>query len=258
VKDYYKILGLERSAADDDIKRAYRRLASQYHPDKGGDTERFQEIQEAYSVLSDPAQRQQYDNPGIRINMGSGHGFDFDGIFNMFGARFQDRMSPTSVSRLQLWISLRDVAQGGRRPVAISSRGGQSNIEIDIPQGVEDGSSIRYPKLAPGGNDLVVTFRINPEPGWERQDQNVIRDTPISIWDLITGGELIVTTLTGSNISLTIPPNTQPGTMMRIKGHGLKMFRYPTSGDMLVRLIARLPDQISLELRDMIKQEKSR
>ena len=78
MQDYYQILGVDRSATDEDIKRAYRRLASQHHPDKGGDKERFQEIQQAYSVLSDPSQRQLYDNPGIRINRGPGPGFDLN------------------------------------------------------------------------------------------------------------------------------------------------------------------------------------
>ena len=82
--DYYKILGIERGASDEEIKRAYRKLASIHHPDKGGDTQKFQEIQQAYSVLGDAAQRQQYDNPRKPQGMGPmGQGFDFDTIFHI-------------------------------------------------------------------------------------------------------------------------------------------------------------------------------
>jgi DnaJ-class molecular chaperone len=142
VKNYYQILGVSSTASTDEIKRAYRRLASQHHPDKGGDTARFQEIEEAYRVLSDADQRSEYDNPGVRININSGQPFDFDNIFNMFGARFQQRQAASA--RVMLWISLRDVAQGGKRVISVASSQGQSNVEIVIPPGVQDGDSVRY------------------------------------------------------------------------------------------------------------------
>lgn len=256
--DYYSTLGVPRTATDEEIKRAYRRLASQHHPDKGGDTERFQEIQQAYSVLGDAEQRQQYDNPGIRINMSGAPHFNFDTIFDMFGARFQEQQRSKMATRMQLWIGLRDVAQGGRRAVSMATMQGQANIELELPQGIEDGDSVRYQGLAPGGSDLVVTFRVRPESGWHRQDDTVIQDVTVNVWDLILGTELTVTTLRDSQILVTVPANTQPGTALRIRGHGLRRRGTSIQGDMLVRLHGVLPDSISPALLDQIRQEQGR
>ncbi len=256
MKDHYQTLGVERTATGEEIKRVYRRLASQHHPDKGGDKERFQEIQQAYAVLSDPAQRQQYDNPGIRINVGSNPHFNFDSIFDMFGARFQEQHRQRMATRMQLWIGLRDVAQGGRRAVSVATHQGQVNIELEIPQGVEEGDSVRYQGLAPGGSDLIVTFRLRPEPGWTRQDDTVTQDVTVPIWDLILGAEIRVNTLRDAEIIVTVPAMTQPGTAMRIRGHGLRRRGASASGDMLVRLHAVLPDHITPELQDRIRAER--
>lgn len=258
MKDHYQTLGVDRTATDEEIKRAYRRLASQHHPDKGGDKERFQEIQQAYAVLSDPQQRQQYDNPGIRINMGGGPQFNFDSIFDMFGARFHEQQRQRMAVRMQLWIGLRDVAQGGRRAVSVATHQGQANIELDIPQGVEEGDSVRYQGLAPGGSDLIVTFRIRPESGWHRQDDTVIQEVSLSVWDLILGTDITVRTLRDTDIVVTVPANTQPGTALRIRGHGLRRRGTSSLGDMLVRIQATLPDSISDALRERIRQERGR
>lgn len=256
MKDLYQILGVDRSATDDEIKRAYRRLASQHHPDKGGDKERFQEIQQAYAVLSDAAQRQQYDNPGVRINMGGSPHFNFDTIFDMFGARFQEQHRQRMALRMQLWIGLRDVAQGGRRVVSLATPQGQTNVELDIPRGVEDGDSIRYQGIAPGGGDLVVTFRIRPEPGWSRDNDTVVQDVQVNVWDLILGSEIKIMTLQDSEILVTIPPGTQPGTALRIRGHGLLRRGITVPGDMFIKLQAVLPTTISPALKELIRQER--
>lgn len=255
MKNHYQTLGVDRNANPDEIKRAYRKLASQHHPDKGGDKLRFQEIEEAYRTLSDPQQRQQYDNPQVNVNFGPmGGGFDFENIFEMFGARFGQAHGPATVAKMTLWISLRDVAQGGRRVIAIGTRSGQSNVEIDIPSGIEDGQSVRYPKIAPGEVDLIIQFRVKPDPAWQRQDFNLITDINIGIWDLILGGETEVTTILDDKLLLNIPENTQPGSMMRLRGHGIP-FR-GGRGDMIVRIHARLPTTISPELKEHIDQER--
>jgi len=257
VKDYYKILGLDRSANDSDIKQAFRRLASQHHPDKGGDCHRFQEVQEAYSVLGDPEQRRQYDSPpGVRIHRGGAPGFDFDAIFDMFGAKFGDARNRVTAARIQLWISLADVAQGGPRTISVSSPAGQHNIEITIPPGLQDGESVRYPRLAPGGVDLVVMFRVRPEPGWQRQDHDVIQDITLEIWDLILGRDIMTTTLSGREIKVAVPPRTQPGSMLRIRGHGLPHRNSSAQGDLLIRLLARLPPDITPDLLEHIRRER--
>lgn len=237
MKNYYQILGVAPQASADDLKRAYRKLASQHHPDKGGDTARFQEIQEAYSVLSDPGKRQQYDNPQPGFMNGSG--FDFDAIFNMFGAdlRQQRRASP----RIELWIDLVDVQSGGPRMIALQLGGTVSNIEITIPKGIHDQEGVRYNGLGPGGADLIVIYRTRPNATWHRDGNNIITEVSVDIWDLILGYSLKIKDLSGSELLITVPAETQPGAILRARGRGLPDRRLPTqSGDLLVKLHAKI------------------
>lgn len=261
MKDLYQILGVDRRASPEEIKQAYRRLASQHHPDKGGDKERFQEIQQAYAVLGDPDQRQQYDNPRPQfghMNFGA-NGFDLDQIFNMFGTQMRGHQSRTP--RLQLWIGLRDSAEGGQRTVAIQVNNTVENISIDIPVGVADGDAIRYPGLAPGGHDLIITYRIRPEPGWTRDGLDLTREITVSIYDLILGGEVPIDDVRGNSLLLTVPSGTQPGTLLRVRGRGLPASTLPgragqRAGDLLVRLTARMPTKFSAEFLDAVRRER--
>lgn len=261
MNDFYQILGVDRRATADEIKAAYRRLASQHHPDKGGDKERFQEIQQAYAVLGDQQQRQQYDNPQPQfggMNFGA-NGFDLDQIFNMFGAQMRGAQSRTP--RLQLWIGLRDAAEGGARTVAIQVNNTVENISIDIPVGVADGDAIRYPGLAPGRQDLIITYRIRPEQGWTRDGVDVTRELTISIYDLILGAEVPVEDIRGRQLLLKIPAGTQPGALMRMRGQGLPASTLPgragsRAGDMLVRVAARVPTTFSSEFIDAVRRER--
>jgi DnaJ-class molecular chaperone len=242
MKDHYSTLGVARGASEAEIKRAYRRLASQHHPDKGGSTEQFQTIEEAYRVLSDPAARQEYDNPRPQPHFGSA-GFNLDEIFNMFGTRFQTQ-ARQPVANLQLWITLQDLADPGPRVIAVSSPYGQSQIEIQIPAGIRDGESVRYPRVAPGQQDLVITYRVRPDPTWQRDQNHVIADRVIDIWQAMLGAQIRVPTLRGSEIELSVPAMTQPGTMLRVRGHGLPGRNGASAGDMLVRVSVRLPDDV--------------
>lgn len=253
--DYYKILGVERTATADEIKQAYRRLAARHHPDRGGDTAQFQQIEEAHRVLSDPAQRAGYDRPQTQyhefnFSHGGGH-FNFDEIFNMFGARFNQRQSQI---RLQLWITLADVVQGGRRAVAIDTGQGRNTVEIMIPVGINDGESVQYSGIAPNGGDLIVTFRVRPDEIWQRHDNNLLRDAVISIWTLIQGGATEVVTLNNQRLTVQIPAGTQPGTILRIRGHGLPA-KNGAVGDIMVRIQAQIPETISAELKAAIQKE---
>lgn len=256
--NYYDVLGVSKTATADEIKRAYRRLASQHHPDKGGDTEKFQQIEAAYRTLSDAEKRSEYDNPHPFFNQQgrhpSGAPFNFDDIFQMFGARFNQ---PRGHARMSLWISLQDVAQPGKRLVSVGTAAGTQAIEIEIPVGISDGDNVQYSGLAPGGQDLVVTFRIRPDPIWQRQESeptNLITNQPVSVWNLIAGGEIAVTDIRGNQLQLTVPPNTQPGALLRARGRGLPD-RSGRIGDMLVRMTAQLPKQISPELMAAIQKE---
>ena len=253
--DHYKTLGVDRQASADEIKRAFRKMAMQHHPDRGGDEARFKEIQAAYDILGDPARRAEYDNPrpqGFQFHAGP-HGFDFDQIFSMFGADLGRRAQRNQV-RLSLWITLRDVAQGGRRTLNVSTTQGNSMVEIEIPAAIDDGATVQYPGVAPQGADLLVQFRIKPDPVWQRQGTTLLLDHPISVWTLITGGEIEIVTLTDQKLTVRVPTHTRPGTMLRVRGHGLRDSSNRT-GDLMVRVQAKLPDQISPELMAAIQRE---
>lgn len=258
MKDYYQILGVPRNANDDEIKKSFRRLASQHHPDKGGDTQKFQEIQEAYAVLSDPARRHEYDHPQVHVRRGPAGPFDFQDIFN---GMFSARANPGSdwgrrTMRVQLYITLRDVAVGGNRIISLATPSGQGTAEITIPAGIEDGESIRYPQIAPGNQDIVVLFRVQPDPNWERIGTTIHGSIEVMIWDLILGTTVNVVTITDTVISVVVPPNTQPGTTLRVRGHGLPGRQGSARGDLMLEVRARLPESIPQDLVDRIRQER--
>lgn len=256
MKDYYKTLGVERSASADEIKRAYRKLASQHHPDRGGDTAKFQEIEEAYRTLGDVEKRAAYDNPQAHFggfNFQGGAPFDFDSIFDIFGARFNQGGPRRMSARMSLWITLQDVASGGTRTVSIGTQSGTQTVEIEIPAGIDDGDTVQYPGLAPGGGDLIITYRIHPNPRWQRQGSTLITDSVVMVWDLIIGTQLEITDILGNKIMVTVPPGTQPGTMLRVRGRGLRQ-RMSPAGDLLVRIQARIPENIPQDIIDAIKK----
>lgn len=262
MSDHYATLGVAKTASPDEIKRAFRKLASQHHPDKGGDTAMFQRIQAAYDVLGDPAKRQQYDNPNPFGNQGSnpfsGQSFNFNfgsGGFNfgdIFGAFNQAQQQRRGHARMSLWIRLNDVATGGRRQVAI---GNNHTVEIDIPLGINDGDHVQYGGIAPGGQDLVIQFRIQPDPRWARDGLTLITETSVSVWHLIVGGDLTVVDILGNQLVTTIPPRTQPRTMLRLRGKGLRD-RAGNTGDILVRVNAQIPDVVHPEILEAIQKHR--
>jgi DnaJ-class molecular chaperone len=256
----YQTLGVNRDANADEIKRAYRKLASKHHPDRGGDTKVFQEIQTAYDTLSDPQRRAAYDNPGFGPFGGGFRAdapFDFQTIFDIFGTRFQhpgqQQQQRRQQARMSLWITLRDVSQGGKRTISVGTNQGTHAVEIEIPPGIDNGDTVQYPGIGPGGIDLVVTYRIHPDGRFDRQGLNLYTEHTVDIWSLITGGTTMIKDLEGTNLEIHIPPRTQPGTTVRLRGRGLKTTT-TTTGDMLIKLQARIPEHINAELLDMIQK----
>lgn len=257
VADHYQTLGVDRSASPEDIKRAYRRLASQHHPDKGGDTARFQQIEEAYRVLGNPDARQQYDNPQAQFSHGFGsHPFNFQDVFSMFAqGNFPGHHPRRNHIRMTVWISLRDVAQGGSRTLSIATAQATSNVQVDIPLGLNDGDNVQYAGLGPSGTDLVIEYRIRPDPEWQKQDLDLIANRRVSVFDLICGGDIKITDIYGAELSTTIPANTQPGTMLRLRGRGLRN-RSGQQGDALIKVQAILPSRIDPEIVAVIEKHR--
>ena len=258
--DYYAALGVPKTATADDIKRAFRRLASQHHPDKGGDTQKFQAIQEAYATLSDEQKRAEYDNPRPQFSGFHGHpgGVNINDIFGqMFGQQFaQQQQHPRrSHVRMTLWISLLDVATGGKRTVSLGTQAGVSAVEIEIPLGINDGDNVQYESIGPGGSDLVVQFKVTPDRKWQRDGLNLAQEVRIDIWNLILGGDLTIDTLTGKTLSTRVPARTQPGTVLRLKSQGLRD-RTGQIGDIMVRVQAQIPENIPPEIIDAIQKHQ--
>ena len=258
--DYYAALGVPKTATADEIKLAFRRLAGTHHPDRGGDTKKFQTIQEAYATLGDEQKRAEYDNPRPQFGGFSGFhgtpgGVNINDIFGqMFGHGFAQQARRSHV-RMTLWISLLDVDTGGKRTVSLGTQNGVNAVEIEIPLGINDGDNVQYEGIGPGGADLVVQFRVSPDRTWQRDGLNLTQEVRIDIWNLILGGELAVNTLTGKTLNTKVPRLTQPGTTLRLKGQGLRD-RSGNTGDIFVKIQTFLPDNIAPEIIDAIQKHQ--
>lgn len=260
--DHYSTLGVNRDASQDEIKRAFRKLASQHHPDKGGDTQRFQEIQGAYDVLGDPEKRRAYDNPspfgsgpgGFGFNFGGGPGPQFNQDFfnTMFGQGWAQPQRRSHV-RMSVWVTLEEVARSTHKMLAINTPQGTNTVEVVIPQGIQDGDAVQYSGVAPGGHDLVVQFRINPHPRFQRHGADLHMTQMISIWDLITGSSIEIEGLTGNRFVMRIPTGTQPGVQMRVREQGMPN-GHGAVGDLYVKLQAQIPRNIAPEILAAIQQ----
>jgi DnaJ-class molecular chaperone len=158
---------------------------------------------------------------------------------------------------MSLWISLLDVATGGKRTVSLGTQQGTSTVEIDVPQGIMDGDNVQYEGIGPGGADLVIQFRVHPNSQWQRQDLNLITERTIGLWDLILGADLEMQTITGRTLTAKIPPKTQPGTSLRLKGQGLTN-RNGQVGDIFVRIQVQIPDAIAPEIITAIQNSQNK
>jgi DnaJ-class molecular chaperone len=248
--DYYATLGVAKTATAEEIKRAYRRLASQHHPDRGGNTEKFQQIQAAYDTLGDAAKRAAYDNPQPQFG-----GFGFQqgqNIHDIFSQMFGQQPRRGHI-RMTIGVDLVDVINGSTRTVQLGTTQGSNTVEIAIPRGIDNGDTVQYGGIGPGGSDLMVQFRVNPVPNWRREGINLHTEVQVSIWQLILGSEITMTALTGNELTITVPPMTQPNTVMRLRAHGVH-HRSGQQGDIMVRIVAQIPQNIPAEVMAAIQQ----
>lgn len=264
--DYYKTLGVNKNASPDEIKKAYRKLAGQHHPDKGGDTATFQKIQEAYETLSDPEKKQQFDNPNPFGGMHFGqqpfggspfnfqfnqHAFDINDIFGgMFNHPGQNRQAQKPQYRTAIAVTLEQVYNGDEQTLQFNDMGNNSTVKIQIPKGVENGTTLKYDNLLKDAI-LFIDFRILPHQKFQRNGFDLISEQNISILDLIVGTTFKFVTISGKSLDVLVKPQTGPNSTLRIVGEGLP--KQQGYGDQMIVLKPQMPDIIDTRIIDAIK-----
>ncbi len=284
MKDYYKVLGVPKDATEEDIKKAFRKLAHAYHPDKsGGDEAKFKEANEAYAVLSDKKKRAQYDAMqsggfgGAGFGGGnagfdpSSFGFDFSGFGNagfdsgdlndilssIFGGRRVRRGRDIAVD---IELSFNDSVFGTSRKVVINSKFvKQKEVEIQVPAGIDDGQMIRMSGMGEtieGGvpGDLYVKVHVRRHPYLRKEGYNLVMDLSIKLTEALLGTEKEIGTLDGE-LTLKVPAGTDNGTILRIKGKGVPVGNNKR-GDIYVRMKVQMPEKLSKEAKKLIEELK--
>jgi curved DNA-binding protein len=245
--DPYNILGVDRNSTQEEIKSAYRKLASKHHPDHGGSTSEFQKIQEAYSILGDPDRRRNFDSPPQQ-HSGFPPGFNpFNDFINQVFNQQRQR-----IYTLTVFITLEQVATGAVENVQVNTGSGARLLRLGIPRGVDDGGQIRYQGILDGG-DLLVQYRIHKHQIFNRVGNDLYATSRVNVLELIAGTKIIIKDIFGSEIELIVPPMTKPGTKFRIPGRGLV-----EGADQYVLIDGVLPDTISAEAMMAIKTEIER
>ena len=251
----YSTLGVAKGATADTIKRAYKEKAKEHHPDRGGDANKFAEISNAYDILKDPNKRAYFDQTGSTDQRQQGFNqqqgpFGFEDIF---GQMFKQQRQRPPEARISMVIDLADSITGGKRIIGVQTHLGSSNVEIDIPKGVVHGENIRYAKTAPGGLDLIVSFRIRAHSNWQRHGMDMHTEIDVDFWTLIIGGDIKITDVVGKKYELRVPPRTNPGSVMRLGQWGVFRDQH-NPGDIFVKLNAKMPKLIPEEIIETIKK----
>lgn len=291
--DYYKVLGVSRKTSKEEIKKAYRKLAMKYHPDKNKDNkeaeEKFKEISEAYAVLSNDEKKKQYDQFGAEgfsrrySQEDIFRGFDIGSIFqefglgdrffgndllsNLFGRGRQSRgqtfnfnsRSPQH-SEAELLVSLDDIVKGTTKRVSFKTSESIENLNIKIPVGIEAGKKLRLKGKGPlhpvsgQRGDLFCKIMIEPHTRFQRKGNDLVHEVEVNISTLVLGGKVRITTLEGKTIELKVPPYTRDNACLRIKGKGIPASGKKAAGNLLVRLHPKIPTHLSPEQKKLFEK----
>ena len=343
-KDFYEILGVQKNASDDEIKKSYRKLAMKYHPDRNKDDKeserKFKEVSAAYEILKDSEKRSAYDQYGHDAfrqgGMGGGQGFgDFGGGFSdifeeFFGGGFGGQSRQRGPQRgndlrYNMSVSLQEAFNGKKSQIRIPSYDGcdlcsatgsadksgpstcstcggqgkvrstqgffsierpcptcggegssiknpclkcsgtgqvkkQKTISVTIPAGVDTGTRIRISgegepgQRGAGNGDLYIFVEVQKDKLFEREEENIFCQIPISITSAILGGEVEVPTIEGKKARLNIPPGTQSETQFRLKGKGMSILRQTRRGDMYVEANVEIPVNLNSKQKAILQE----
>ncbi len=289
--DYYKTLGIDKNASDKDIKNAYRKLARKYHPDlnPNDDTahKKFQELNEANEVLSDPEKRKKYDKYGENWQHGEayeqqarqqqnrqqynyggqgggfedyGGGGDFSDFFqSMFGGQAgggrQSKYRGQDYNA-QLQLNLIDTLETHKQTLTVNGK----NIRITIPAGIENGQTIKIAGHGgPGVNggpagDLFIKFSVTDDPRFKRQGSDLYKTIKLDLYTAVLGGEIMAETLTGK-VKVKVSPETQNGTKVKLKGKGLPVYKKADQfGDLYLTYDIQIPTNLTDKQKKLFEE----
>ena len=289
--DYYKALGVDKNASPEEIKKAFRKLAVKYHPDRNPDNkaaeDKFKDINEAYAVLSDSKKKEEYDTYGSSgfhkqysqedifrgfnfsnayKDMGAGGSeviFSrlFGGSFGRGGARGGFRGGPQRGGDLEMEVEIgfRDAALGAEKQIAFRRSGQREELKIKIPAGVDNGSKIRITGKGGQGEgggpdgDLFLIMRVLPDQLFTRDGGDLFVDRTIPFSSACLGTSLDVPTLE-SDKRIKVPAGIQPGTKIRLKGCGIKPLSSNTKGDLYVKVAVHVPETLNAEQKKLVEE----
>lgn len=277
-RDYYEVLGVSKSATAEEIKRAYRKLARQYHPDRNpGDkqaAEKFKEIQDAYQTLNDKTKRQKYDQFGFQdpagfggaggaggagidlgdllrqFEMGGGGGGQVpEGMEELFGGGRARRGGGRSRRRVQNVEVVAEVpfltaALGGN----VSVSNGETFVNINIPAGIDEGEQLMNQGQGPGGGDLIAQIHIQPHAYFKREGRDIILEVPLSLTEAVLGTKVDVPTIKGEKLSVTIKPGAASHGRRRLKGFGI------AGGDQYIEIKIVPPTTLDPRCREILEE----